>query len=445
MTVEALGAREAEGLLAPLRRFTTVILAVSGGPDSLALLMLAHEWAKPLQRAPRLVAVTVDHGLRARARAEAEAVGSLCSKLDVPHRILSWTGEKPSHGLAQAARTARYDLLASLARDYEAEGPVAVVTAHHLDDQAETFLMRLARGAGIDGLAAMRQERPLGHGSHAVLVRPLLSVSKARLMATLQARSLDWFEDPGNFNESSERVRMRALSGELAARGIGADAIGRSARRLQGARAATDYALVFMKTETGLLVHPGFYAQWSRTAFDTAPAFLRERFLAELIAAFSGASPAAQLSEIERAVEQMARPKRACRMTLGGAIVSAGPSRIRVTREPGRIAGAQVSLAPGERWIWDNRFWISASPNLDHAVDVVPLVTAGEWGPPAAPAPASERMTLHLPAAAILALPAIVKNGEVAAVPSLSFYRDGTGLVSASGELLISALPVTAS
>ena len=140
---------EANVVFRGLENARGLILAVSGGPDSTALLVLAARWAKRLKRAPKLIAITVDHGLRAEAAREAVAVKRLAKKLGVAHRILHWRGRKPKSGLQEAARIARYRLLADTAAR---AGYVHILTAHTLDDQAETILFRLARGSGLVGL-----------------------------------------------------------------------------------------------------------------------------------------------------------------------------------------------------------------------------------------------------------------------------------------------------
>ena len=185
---------------------TTIGVAVSGGPDSLALLLLAAE-ARPL----KVEAATVDHALRPESRAEAEMVAELCERLGVPHRILtaSWA-EKPSTAIQERARIARYRLLGDWARE---RGLGALVTAHHLDDQAETFLMRLARGAGLRGLAGMRAvARP--PGASLAIVRPLLGWRHAELEAVCTAAGVQPIDDPSNDDDRFERVRLRkALAG----------------------------------------------------------------------------------------------------------------------------------------------------------------------------------------------------------------------------------------
>jgi tRNA(Ile)-lysidine synthase len=176
-------------------------VAVSGGPDSLALLVLAHG------ARPGLVEVaTVDHALRAESRGEAEMVGELCERLGVPHSILTvgWA-EKPQTALQERARAARYGLLSGWAGD---RGLRALLTAHHLDDQAETLLMRLARGAGVKGLAGMRKVARTP-GADVPLLRPLLGWRRSELEQVCASAGLTPVADPSNEDEQFERVRTR--------------------------------------------------------------------------------------------------------------------------------------------------------------------------------------------------------------------------------------------
>ncbi len=183
---------------------SSVLLAVSGGSDSLALLHLAYDILKP--RGVSLHAVTVDHGLRAEARGEAIAVGTVCAGMGIPHQILAWSGDKPSAGLAAAARMARYRLLTEAA---DAASCTMILTGHTLDDQAETLAMRAARpGAGWERGAAGMAAATLLHGRH-WLLRPLLGQRRQALRNMLLGRGVDWIDDPSNVDLDAERVRVR--------------------------------------------------------------------------------------------------------------------------------------------------------------------------------------------------------------------------------------------
>ncbi|WP_019830987.1 tRNA lysidine(34) synthetase TilS [Sphingomonas sp. PR090111-T3T-6A] len=182
---------------------TAVGVALSGGPDSLALLLLAAA-------AGSVEAMTVDHGLRAEAAAEAEAAGAVAAALGVPHRIVRVTVAPAGEGVQGEARRARYAALHLWAR---AEGLAAVLTAHHADDQAETLLMRLARGAGLSGLGGIRPVRPIDEGDAdgPKLLRPLLGWRKAELEAIVAAAGIEPARDPSNHDARFDRTAARDL------------------------------------------------------------------------------------------------------------------------------------------------------------------------------------------------------------------------------------------
>lgn len=177
-------------------------IAVSGGPDSLALLLLAH-WVRP----GRIEGATVDHGLRRESFGEAAMVADLCARLGVPHRILvaDWL-EPPGAGVQAAARAMRYRLLEEWAAGHAL---TAVATAHHADDQAETLLMRLLRGSGVGGLGGSRRKRALSE--RVVLIRPLLGWRKAELEAIVESAGLSPINDPSNRDPRHDRTRIREL------------------------------------------------------------------------------------------------------------------------------------------------------------------------------------------------------------------------------------------
>lgn len=213
-----------ELLFSGLGRARGILAAVSGGPDSIALMHLLARWA-PGHRPPVLVA-TVDHGLRPGAAGEAAFVAREAAALGFPHRTLVWAGEKPRTGLQEAAREARYRLLVACARD---AGASHLVTAHTQDDQAETILMRLAKGSGLKGLRGMRRERDRDGIVH---VRPLLGGSKAALLDLCRENGWRFVTDPSNADERFARVRWRRLMPLLAAEGLTAGRLARLAERV---------------------------------------------------------------------------------------------------------------------------------------------------------------------------------------------------------------------
>jgi len=220
-------------LLAPLRATRRCLLAVSGGPDSTALLLLAREWTERVG-GPELFAATVDHGLRRESAHEAAAVAALAERLGVPHATLTWDGAKPASRLQERAREARYGLLVAHAKTLGAQ---ALVTAHHLDDQAETVLMRFTRGSGIAGLAGMAAA---SERDGLTISRPLLGVEKSELVAICEAAGAAYVRDPSNESDRFARARLRRI---LAEEGLDAAALGRLARRAAQVEAALRHAV----------------------------------------------------------------------------------------------------------------------------------------------------------------------------------------------------------
>lgn len=214
-------------LLSPHRG---LLLAVSGGPDSVALMLLCAQWAE--RGAHEIAVATVDHGLRDAARAEAQQVGEWSHALGFPHHLLTWEGDKPSTRIQERAREARYALLERCADEI---GASAIVTAHHADDQAETILFRLARGSGVSGLAGMADESRCGT---VALLRPLLRFPKSALVEICEKVGHAFFSDPSNADEIYARARLRQLLPTLAQQGLDKAALLRLAARAARADAA---------------------------------------------------------------------------------------------------------------------------------------------------------------------------------------------------------------
>lgn len=422
---------ELEALLAPLAPFAVLVLAVSGGADSLAMMHLVARWSRLHPHTGRkLVVATVDHGLREGSRGEARWVAGEAKKLQLAHELLTWTGDKPSAGIQDAAREARYTLLAALAWRHREAGPVAIVTAHTEDDQAETLLMRLARGSGLDGLTGISPSRFVGRETECRLVRPLLGVSGARLRATLQASGATWIEDPSNDCDRFERVRLRRARALLEALGLSNDKIALSARRLERARQALDAAAEQLASATNLDLHGGTFASLDAQVFETAPEETRLRLMARLIAAFGGQDEPLRLSKLESLIARMAQP-RFDGATLAGAIVSRCGGDLRVFREPGRAALVALDLVPGSAAVWDRRFRVWAAPGIGRPIEVRALGARGF---------AELRQQLDdsrglPPAKAAATLPAFWRKGKLMAVPQLSGLRGAPASWGAAGRL----------
>jgi tRNA(Ile)-lysidine synthase len=407
---EAIAAGEADHAFAKLARFQYLVLAVSGGPDSLALLYLITEWRKRLgERAPNVRVATVDHGLREESAREAEIVAEHCAALGLPHTTLRWEGAKPARGIPNAARNARYALLDAHARTFSDTS--AVITAHHQDDQAETVFMRLARGGGVDALAAMRNERAISKGSPVRLVRPLLGFSKAQLIATLSVRGVSWLDDPANSNMTFERARVRQT---LEASGLEAAALAATARRMQDAGEGLAYAVTHFKETLTLTYNRGIFAQFDRRAFDAGPSVLRQTIIADLISRFGGSTPKPEAAEIEALTLRISSAKESTMATLGGTQISVGLSSVRLWRELGRIAAADAGLLAGKRLLWDDRFWVNYEGDAGGEVTVKLLGLEG-YGTIADVI----EDDLRVPVAAALGLPSFWVDATLLAVPQL--------------------------
>jgi tRNA(Ile)-lysidine synthase len=373
-----LSAKDAKLLFADFKAAPAIVLAVSGGPDSVGLMWLMARWRRDLADGPRLVAVTVDHGLRAEAAHEARTVKRLAQALELQHRTMRWTGDKPRTGVPAAAREVRYRLLAQAARSV---GATHILTAHTRDDQAETVLMRLLRGSGIAGLSAMARESAR---DGVVLARPLLTISKSRLVATLNKAKIAFADDPTNRDTTFTRPRLRALLPLLAAEGGDARGLARLASRL--ARANTAVEVLVDGAERYLAMKDqairrgpdagdlGLKASGTRNlsardfdaaAFAALPEEIRLRLLMRAINQCGHEGPA-ELGKVEALLAQLDRgfagnsakrthktAQTVLKQTLAGALVSVARGRIRIAPAPARrgrtAALGQVARSEKER------------------------------------------------------------------------------------------------
>ena len=346
---------EAKTLFANLGSAAALVLAVSGGPDSTALLVLAARWRAARKKGPELIAVTIDHCLRPESAREARAVKRLAGQLGVRHRTLRWNGPKPATGIQEAARAVRYRLLAAAARGAAAGH---VLTAHTLDDQAETVLIRLARGSGLTGLAAMVRETALAGPAHAapagralLLVRPLLGMPKARLIATLASVGISFVDDPSNRDPRFTRARLRTLMPALAKEGLDAPRLALLARRLQRADATIEFAVdaaAVAVAEGGIWPKRGPIVL-AAEKFARLPAEVALRLLGRAITGVGREGPV-QLGKLEALCEALGEVFAAgtrdtaafrLRRTLAGALVTLARDRLVIECAPPRAIGGR--------------------------------------------------------------------------------------------------------
>jgi tRNA(Ile)-lysidine synthase len=344
----AVSAAEAKSLFFDLDHLPALLLAVSGGPDSTALMMLAARWRKALKGGPKLLAVTVDHGLRADSRREAADVARLARKLGLTHQILRWTGKKPKTGLQQAARTARYRLLSGAARK---AGAPLILTAHTLDDQAETVLIRMMRGSGVTGLGAMARlaAPPVNGDGQIKLLRPLLDIPKSRLIATLKVEKIPFADDPSNRDPRFTRARLRGLMPQLAREGLDARRLALLARRLKRAdlaiEAAVDRAmadLTLPSTASGAFV-------FDAKGYAGLPAETALRLLGRAVgkAGEEGPVELGKLEALKAALDMAQNTVKRWRRSLAGAIVTLSGGKIMVEKAPPRRRKPLTKRRPG--------------------------------------------------------------------------------------------------
>ncbi len=435
---KAIGGDELDALFSWLEPYFPLVLAVSGGADSMCLMHLMADWLKrrgaqgahggqgenearlagageaqptssptrftavstpgPVQisNALKVQTVTVDHGLRAGSVAEAQFVQRASLTLGFAHTTLRWDGDKPQTGIQAAARKARYELISAFlckqigqsrenqpdnklsAQDGARDGSVAgrcayslptLLTAHHQDDLAETVLMRLARGSGLDGLAGMSRKSTL---CGMTILRPLLELPKTRLVATLNKRSISYVEDPSNENTAFERVRLRRAASALSEAGLGNEALAVSARRLARAKCALDELTSDLMQRCAVRAREFGYGELVFYEFNAAPEELRLRLLNRLIGFYGGADMPVRLSKLEDLCLALGTADFSGATLNKCRIVHRG-KKLMLFRETGRAATTARTLEPGASFLWDHRFLVSLSPQSDQAFEILPL------------------------------------------------------------------------
>lgn len=390
-------------------------VAVSGGADSLALALLAADWARARQGSA--IALIVDHRLRPESAAEAARVAAWLEGRGIEHRVLVWSGPHPGQDVQAAARRARYALLAGWCRD---AGVLHLLTAHHRDDQAETLLLRLARGSGLFGLAGMA---PLVEEGACRLVRPLLAVPPARLRATLKAAGQAWIEDPSNRNPAFARARLRLEAQALAALGLAPAGLAETAGHLARARIALEREVERLLAQAAL-VHPAGFVRLDPGPLGRAAEEARLRALAAVVATVGGLDYPPRFERLARLATALDTDRLGGGRTLGGCRVRPWRGRLLVEREPAAL-GLPVALTAAGQARWDGRFiveWLGeGTPPAGLRIAALGAEGASALGAivPAGAAP-------HLPHSVRRCLPALWLGDTVAAVPHLRWRRPGS-------------------
>ncbi|MDE2512837.1 MAG: tRNA lysidine(34) synthetase TilS [Alphaproteobacteria bacterium] len=420
-----LAAAEFERLMvrfAPFEAGPHLAVACSGGGDSMALAILADRWA--YARGGNVTALIVDHRLRPESASEAAGVGRALAALGIAHRILVCADAPPAGNLEDAARRARYGLLEAWCED---NGVLHLLTAHQRDDQAETLLMRLARGSGLDGLAGIA---PVSIRRTCRVLRPLLTIPPERLRATLRDHGVAHVEDPMNRDPAFQRVRLRAARAFLAEEGLSAERLAATTARLARARSA----LATMVTATlarAVALDPLGCARVDVAALEAAPAEVGLRALAAVLATVGGADYPVRLEQLERLYESLPSGIGGGR-TLGGCQLIAKTGHLLVCREAAAVAGRQAA-PPGARLHWDGRFAIALPEDAPADLSVGPL------GGDAAARLAAEGGDGGVPSVIRVTLPALFDAEGLAAAPLLGWCRPGIDAKLAGREIAVFA------
>jgi len=399
-------------LMAPLGPFETrprICVAVSGGGDSVALASLLAGWTGAL--GGDLIALTVDHGLREGSASECRRVSRWMGELGVEHHTLAWAEPKPNTRVQERAREARYTLMEKWCRD---NGVLHLAVAHTLEDQAETFLMRLSRGSGPDGLAGMSAvvEKP-----DCRILRPLLAVSRRSLRNHLQSAGKEWIEDPSNLDRRFERVRWRQA---MARSELSPTALTVAAERYAGTRAVMERETAKAIART-LKLHPFGLVTGDMGRLRDLPGDLFSRVMARVFLTVGGKRFPPRRGKLDPLVDRL-RTEKEPSATLGRCRVTVHRDRLLVHRE-NRGLPQDLAIVPGSIHHWDRRFAIgfgSAARLAERGHWLAPL---GESGRRILDREMFRTRVVEIPDSAMTTLPALIDEAGLVEVPHLGFVR----------------------
>lgn len=397
-----------------------VAVAVSGGADSMALLLLCRDWLNQFDdtgSGDGLLALTVDHGLRPEAATEARQVADWCRTLGIAHQTLRWTEDKPVGCIQAAARQKRYALLEAACID---AGIGDLLLAHHREDQAETLLLNLMRGSGVHGLSAMQ---PVSVQGRLRLIRPLLEFPKSALQATLHTAGQDWIEDPSNHDSHYARVRMRTLYRHLVDEGMPPERLSATTLHMQRARAAIDHYTDELLSQAAIISGAGI-AWLDPSVLSAVPEEVGLRALARLVTAIGAQRYTPRLNRLETLYSWLCERPGAGGRTLSGCQLLPHKERVLILREMASI-GPDLDLEPGQSGNWDGRFDISlsrAAASLCTGRTHLAIRAVGEAGMQQIRALRTAQPATNLPAIAMRVMPGVWRGDTLLAAPHL-FYQ----------------------
>ena len=408
--------------LGPFEACPQLAVGISGGRDSLALALLAAEWAAA--RNGRIAAVTIDHGLRTASAAEAEQVSAWMARHGIPHHTLTWQDspgpdiegmDANGGGSEAAARSARYALLEIFCRE---QGILHLLVGHHRDDQLETQAIRRARASGVFGRAGMPAVREL---THARILRPLLDISRARVTATVRSRGQDWIEDPSNRDTRFARARMRTDPSTIASIGLG------EGGDLARSRVIAEREMARIAAQA-VAVHPAGFATLNPALLDAADRETGVRLIANLVTCIGGRVYAPRGPRLTRLADRLMGGGLGGGATLGGCTVrSDSNGMVRIARELAAIEAPRYVIGAGDvarALDWDGRFQLLFPATDSAGVESAPdretqLGAVGCFSALGVPAHPDSPRYEALPHAIRLALPAICRDGyfSICAMP----------------------------
>lgn len=333
-----------------------IAVAVSGGSDSMALALLLHEWC--ITQKKTLIALTVDHGLRENSASEAKRVKDWMRAKNISHHILTWSGLKPDADIQNEARKARYHLMGQWCADNDVK---YLCVAHHKEDQAETFLMRLFRGSGIDGLSAMDTKASFPvedfDNKYPLICRPLLDISKQRLIDTLCQFKQTWVDDPSNENDSFTRIKTRNLLKSTDIEGFNSERLSQTAKRIRRVRSLLEDMTIKAESDYAKHYDLGFTIL-NLSFLENTHEEISLRLLSTILKKISGGQYAPRLIKLENLFENLKASDFMGQTIYGVVVFPVNENEIAFVREAKSIQD-ENNITDQKRYLWDNRFVVT--------------------------------------------------------------------------------------
>ena len=383
-------------------------IGVSGGGDSMALLLLSAEWAHNNNRS--LKVVTIDHGLRPGSPSECTYVKNISDKLAIEHTTLKWL-EKPSGNLQNSARGARHKLFS----DWTKIKKVSVVLlGHTLDDNAETIISRLIRGSGIDGLTGISKNKTI---NSLTLFRPLITITREDLRRYLQEKEISWIDEPSNYDERFDRVKIRNLLPQLSGVGLTANKLVALSGHMERAKEALNYEVFsFAKQNVQQTIWGDL--EINLDAFIKTSKEYQFRLLAVALRWISGKFYRPRFNSLERLLALLTTGSRLQGMSLMGCIIKCDGEMIKISREFSAIPPPFLAVKP--KFVWEKKWQLVIDLPKLHNIKIGPLGKEGIKQ-------IENNKSFNIPRDALIGSVAMFENQKVLCVPIISF---GSGLKS---------------